>query len=50
MQHAVQINQFYKSLLNLEKLEISGEEALKIQHIICEIYDKDDCSLKNKIF
>lgn len=39
-QHAVQIRQFYRSVLGLEELEISGKEALKIQKIVCEIYDK----------
>ncbi|MBQ6825447.1 MAG: Gfo/Idh/MocA family oxidoreductase [Clostridia bacterium] len=39
-QHAVQIRQFYRSVLGLEELEITGREALKIQKIICEIYDK----------
>ena len=42
-QHAVQIHQFYKSVLGLEPLEISGEEALKIQKIICDIYANNDC-------
>lgn len=37
-QHAVQIRQFYNSVLGKEKLEISGREALKIQKIICDIY------------
>lgn len=41
-QHAVQIHQFYKSLLGLEELEISGKEALKIQKIICDIYANND--------
>lgn len=46
MQHAVQINQFYKSVLGLEELEITGEEALKIQRIICDIYDNDQNNFK----
>lgn len=37
-QHAVQIRQFYRSVLGLDELEISGKEALKIQKIVCEIY------------
>lgn len=41
-QHAVQILQFYKSVLGMEELEITGEEALKIQKIVCDIYDNDD--------
>lgn len=45
-QHAVQINQFYNSVLGLEELEISGEEALKIQRIICDIYNNNDSSFK----
>lgn len=44
--HAVQINQFYRSLLGLEELEISGKEALKIQKIICDIYKNNDCVIK----
>ena len=38
-QHAVQIRQFYNAVLGKEKLEISGREALKIQKIICDVYD-----------
>ena len=45
-QHAVQIEQFYRAVLGKEKLEISGREALKIQKIICDIYDNDDNCLK----
>lgn len=41
-QHAVQIRQFYRSVLGLEPLEISGREALKIQKIICDIYKNSD--------
>lgn len=41
-QHAVQIQQFYRSVLGLEELEISGKEALKIQRIICDIYNNSD--------
>ena len=37
-QHAIQIDRFYKSIAGEIPLEISGEEALKIQKIICEIY------------
>lgn len=37
-QHATQIEQFYRSVLGEEELEISGKEALKIQKIVCEIY------------
>lgn len=43
-QHAVQIHQFYKALAGIEKLEISGKEALKTQRLICDIYK--DCKLK----
>ncbi len=42
-QHAVQIYQFYKAVLGMEPLEISGREALKIQKIICDIYANNDC-------
>jgi len=42
LQHAAQIDQFYNSVLGLEELEISGEEALKTHRIICDIYDNDD--------
>lgn len=45
MQHAVQINQFYQSVLGRADLEITGREALKIQKIICDIYDNDDSGL-----
>lgn len=38
--HIIQIQQFYRSCLGLETLEISGEEALKIHKLICDIYDK----------
>lgn len=41
-QHAVQIDQFYRAVAGLEPLEISGAEALKIQKIICDIYDSND--------
>lgn len=42
-QHVVQIDQFYKAVLGVEELEISGAEALKIQKIICDIYKNNDC-------
>ncbi len=41
-QHAVQIRQFYNAVQGREELEISGREALKIQNIICKIYDNND--------
>lgn len=41
-QHAVQIRQFYNAVKGEEALEISGEEALKIQNIICQIYANND--------
>ena len=44
-QHAVQIDQFYKAVLGIEPLEISGREALKIQKIICGIYDNNDSEI-----
>lgn len=37
-QHLKQIRQFYAACLGKEELEISGEEALKIHKLICEIY------------
>lgn len=37
-QHIRQIEQFYKACLKQEKLEISGEEALKTHKLICGIY------------
>lgn len=43
--HNIQIEQFYRALLGLEELEISGKEALKIQKIICDIYKNNDCKL-----
>ncbi len=39
-QHAVQINQFYTAVLKGEQPEISGREALKVQKIVCEIYNQ----------
>ncbi len=39
-QHVRQISQFYNSVLGKEKLEISGEVALKTHKLIMEIYDK----------
>ncbi len=45
-QHAVQINNFYNSILGTEPLEISGKEALKIQEIICKIYDNNESALE----
>ena len=44
--HNIQIEQFYRSILGLEELEISGKEALKIQKIICDIYKNNDCKIK----
>lgn len=44
-QHAVQIRQFYRSVMGLEELEISGREALKIQSIVCQIYNNNDNKL-----
>lgn len=38
-QHVKQIRQFYNSVLGKETLEISAEEALKTQKIICAIYE-----------
>ncbi len=46
--HNIQIEQFYKSILGLEELQISGKEALKIQNIVCQIYNNNDCPLKTK--
>ena len=45
-QHAVQIRQFYSSVLGLEELEITAREALKIQKIICDIYNNDSNKMK----
>ncbi len=39
-QHVRQLEQFYKSLLGAEQLEISGQEALKTHKLIMDIYDK----------
>lgn len=44
--HSIQIEQFYRSILGLEELEISGKEALKIQKIICDIYNNNDCKIR----
>lgn len=38
-QHIRQIAQFYKACLGEEPLEISGEEALKTQRLVCDIYE-----------
>lgn len=38
-QHIRQINQFYSAVCGKEPLEISGKEALKIQKLICAIYE-----------
>ena len=38
--HIIQIQQFYRSCLGLETLEISGKEALKTHKLICDLYDK----------
>lgn len=40
VRHIKQIEQFYKACLGLEPLEISGEEALKTQKLICDIYER----------
>ncbi len=45
LQHAVQIERFYQAVLGNIPLEISGEEALKTQKIICDIYNNNDCKL-----
>ena len=39
LQHARQIEQFYKAVLKEEPLDISGEEALKTHKLVCEIYN-----------
>lgn len=39
-QHIRQIEQFYKALSGKEKLDISGEEALKTHKLIMDIYKK----------
>lgn len=44
--HSEQIRQFYNALAGKEELEISGEEALKIQQIVCKIYENNDCKIK----
>ncbi len=45
-QHAVQINNFYNSILGAEPLELSGREALKIQELVCKIYDNNESTLE----
>lgn len=47
-QHAVQIRQFYNAVKGEEELEISGKEALKIQNIICQIYQNNDNPFNKK--
>lgn len=44
-QHAIQIDRFYRSISGEFPLEISGEEALKTQKIICEIYKNNDSKI-----
>lgn len=39
-QHIREIEDFYRAVENDEEPTISGREALKIQKLICEIYDK----------
>ena len=46
-QHVRQIDNFYKSVEKGVEPEISGEEALKIQKLVCEIY-KNGNFYKNK--
>ncbi len=45
-QHAVQINNFYNSIMGTEPLEISGREALKIQRLVCDIYNNNISTLR----
>lgn len=42
-QHAVLIHRFYRAVAGLQPLEISGREALKLQKIVCRIYQNSDC-------
>ena len=39
-QHIRQIEDFYDAVINNREPKITGESALKIQKLICEIYDK----------
>ncbi|MBP3382180.1 MAG: gfo/Idh/MocA family oxidoreductase, partial [Clostridia bacterium] len=39
LQHVRQIRQFYNAVQGKEQLEISAREALKIQKIICAVYE-----------
>ncbi|MBE6903543.1 MAG: Gfo/Idh/MocA family oxidoreductase [Ruminococcaceae bacterium] len=50
-QHYKQIKQFYESVRGNERLEISAKEALKIQKLVCAIYDNGSFTKKsdNKI-
>ncbi len=41
-QHVKQIRQFYNSVLGKEELDISAREALKIQRIVCAIYESSN--------
>lgn len=45
-QHAVQIDRFYRALRGILPLELSAEEVLSTQKIICDIYKNDDMKLK----
>ena len=46
-QHVRQIEQFYNAVLGLEKLDISGDVALKTHRLICKIYQEGKKFLKN---
>lgn len=46
--HSRQIEQFYKSCLGEEKLQISGEEALKTHKLLFEIYKQGKENLSRK--
>ncbi len=48
-QHAMQIYHFYESVAGREDLFLSGEEALKIQEIVCAIYENNDNPFKDNI-
>ncbi len=40
--HIVQIRQFYRAVMGLEPLELSGKAALGITKIVCDIYKNND--------
>ncbi|MDE5896398.1 MAG: gfo/Idh/MocA family oxidoreductase, partial [Clostridia bacterium] len=52
VQHIRQIEQFYDAVLGKGTLEVTGEEALKTQKLVCDIYAsgmKNTAAIRNKL-